>query len=225
MPEILIHAFKDALLIIAALLPIINPPGGAPVFLLATQGASPGTRAFLARRIAINASILLLGAMFIGSYVLAYFGISAGTIKVAGGLLVASIGWKMLQTEDRPHEAAAAPADWSRPIAEKRAFYPLTFPLSVGPGSIAVALTLGARVYAGGSKPLGAPLSAAIAIAVLALAIYLSFRFADRGVRLLGETGTNVLLRLAAFVTLCVGIEIFQDGARELLVPWLSGKP
>ena len=106
--------------------------------------------------------------------------------------------------------------DWSRKVAERRAFYPLTFPLTVGPGSVAVAVTLGANVYHGGSRPIGAPISALIAIAVLAVSIYLCYRFADRLVRLLGETGTTVLLKLAAFVLLCIGIEILVGGIGEI---------
>ncbi len=214
----LISAFTNALLIVAALLPILNPPGVAPIFLLLTQGASPDTRHFLARKIALNSTILLLAAMFIGSYVLDYFGISGRTIKVAGGLLVASIAWKVLQADDQSHDdSLTAAADWSRKIAERRAFYPLTFPLTVGPGSIAVALTLGASVYKGGSQPLAAPLSALFAIAVIALVVYLSFRFADRIVKLLGETGTTVMLRLMAFVLLCIGIEIMIGGLAEII--------
>jgi multiple antibiotic resistance protein len=215
--QVLIFAFKNALLIVAALFPIINPIGGAPIFLLVTQGASPQTRHFLARRIALNGTLLLLGAMFVGSYVLDYFGISTGTVKVAGGLLVSAIGWKMLQSDDQIQDGPVDKAlDWSRKVAERRAFYPLTFPLTVGPGSIAVAVTLGANVYHGGSRPIGAPISALIAIAVLAVSIYLCYRFADRLVRLLGETGTTVLLKLAAFVLLCIGIEILVGGVGEI---------
>lgn len=221
LPDVLLFASKNALLIVAALLPIINPPGGAPMFLLVTRGASSETRAFLARRIAVNSALLLLAAMFIGSYVLAYFGISTETVKLAGGMLIASFGWQLLKDDDpHPDSGGAKQGDWSRQVAERRAFYPLTFPLTVGPGSTAVALTLGARVYSGGSRPIAAPLSAIAAVLALALAIYLAYRFAERAVRLLGETGTIVLLRLAAFVLLCVGIEIFWDGLSALLAPW-----
>lgn len=222
--EILIHTIKNALLIVAALLPIINPFGGAPIFLVITQGASPETRHFLARRIALNSVTVLIVAMFIGSYVLEYFGISTGTVKIAGGLLVASLGWKMLQADDQAQDGAvAASADWSRQVAERRAFYPLTFPLTVGPGSIAVALTLAASIYQdkSGLRPLAAPISAVLAVLVLALVIYLCYRFADRIVKLLGDTGTTVLLRLAAFVLLCIGIEILFGGLAELIPPLL----
>ncbi|GAA5179860.1 MarC family protein [Niveibacterium umoris] len=219
MLDILQAAFKNTVLILAALLPIINPPGGAPVFLLLTHGASPDTRRYLARQVAWNASLLLVAAMFIGSYVLDYFGISTATVKVAGGLLVGSIGWKMLQTDDAHQDDAGARIEWTRPVAASRAFYPHTFPLTVGPGSIAVALTLGASVYQGGKRPIAAPLGALIAVVVVAITIYLCYGFADRIVGLLGKTGTTVMLRLTAFVLLCIGIEIFWGGASDLLEP------
>lgn len=222
MIEILQATFKNTVLILAALLPIINPPGGAPVFLLLTRGASSETRRFLARKVAWNASMLLIAAMFVGSYVLDYFGISAATVRVAGGMLVASIGWKMLQTEESHAEEAGSHVEWSRPVAASRAFYPHTFPLTVGPGSIAVALTLGASVYHGGKRPIAAPLGALIAVLVVALIIYLCYGFADRIVGLLGKTGTIVMLRLTAFVLLCIGIEIFWGGASDLLEPLLQ---
>lgn len=218
--EILIHTLKNALLIVAALLPILNPFGGAPIFLAITRGASAETRHFLARRIALNSVVVLIVAMFIGSYVLEYFGISTGTVKIAGGLLVASMGWKMVQAEDPPQDGAvSATADWSRQVAERRAFYPLTFPLTVGPGSIAVALTLAASIYKdkSGFRPLAAPISAVIGVLVLAVVIYLCYRFADRMVKLIGDTGTTVLLRLAAFVLLCIGLEIVVGGLTEIM--------
>ncbi|WP_374399543.1 MarC family protein [Niveibacterium sp.] len=222
MLDILQYAVKNTALILAALLPIINPPGGAPIFLLLTRGASADTRRYLARQVAWNASLLLLAAMFIGSYVLEYFGISAATVRVAGGMLVASIGWKMLQTDDAHHDDASSHIEWTRPVAESRAFYPHTFPLTVGPGSIAVALTLGASVYQGGKRPIAAPLGALLAVLIVAIIIYLCYGFADRIVGLLGKTGTTVMLRLTAFVLLCIGIEIFWGGASDLLEPLLQ---
>jgi multiple antibiotic resistance protein len=219
--EILQNTLKSTALILAALLPIINPPGGAPIFLMLTRGASPDTRRYLARQVAWNATLLLIAAMFIGSYVLDYFGISAATVRVAGGMLVASIGWKMLQSDDAHHDDAGSHIEWTRPVAASRAFYPHTFPLTVGPGSIAVALTLGASVYQGGKRPIAAPLGALLAVLIVAIIIYLCYGFADRIVGLLGKTGTTVMLRLTAFVLLCIGIEIFWGGASDLLEPLL----
>jgi len=220
MLELTSQVLRTALLIVAALIPIINPPGGAALFLMLTQGASAETRRFLARKIATNASALILGAMFIGSYVLDFLGVSSSIVRVAGGLLVASFGWQTLKSEDAADDDSRKRVDWSSPQAGERVFYPLTFPLTVGPGTIAVAITLGASVYEGGHKPLAGPIAAVLATAFIAGLIYLCYRYAHRLIDLLGQSGTNVFLRFAAFAMLCVGVQIFWDGVAELLAPW-----
>ncbi len=222
MPDTLIILIKSLALILGALLPIVNPLGAMPIFLLATSGATESTRYFLAQRVAIFSAVLLLGAMFVGSYVLAYFGISTDTVRLAGGALVMSFGWKMLQSDDKVDDTGATPADWSRPVAAQRAFYPLTFPLTVGPGSIAVALTLGASLSqpASGVVRWLAPVGAIFGVFLTAGAIYICYRFADKMLQVLGKTGTAVMLRLMAFVLFCIGIEIFLGGVAELLQTW-----
>lgn len=223
MPEILVLLFKNAALIVGALLPIVNPLGGMPIFLLATSGATESTRRFLAQRVALFGAGLLLAAMFLGSYVLAYFGISTDTVRIAGGIVVAAFGWKMLHSDDKVDDAGAASADWSYPVAAQRAFYPLTFPLTVGPGSIAVAITLGASLYQRhpGSAVWIAPVAAILGIFLTGASIYVCYRFADRFVRILGDTGTAVMLRLMAFVLFCIGIEIFLNGMIDWVQGWL----
>ncbi len=134
-----------AALAIAALLPVVNPPGCAPVFLSLTPGASDATRTLLARRLAINGVLLLVAAMLIGSYVLGFFGLSLSVVKIAGGLLVIATGWRLLNSEGASESASMAPkVAWAADEMTRRSFYPLTFPLTVGPGSLSVALTLGA---------------------------------------------------------------------------------
>ena len=144
----LIAAFKTVFVVVAALLPILNPPGAAPVFLARTHGASPGVRAVLARRIALNVFCMLVVAMFVGSFVLEFFGISLPVVRVAGGLLVCSTAWQLLTAADPQGtgDAALTGNSVSFDALSQRAFYPLTFPLTCGPGSIAVAITLGASL-------------------------------------------------------------------------------
>src|SRR5262245_5161894 len=136
MPEITTLFIKTVLFVMAALLPIMNPPGNAPVFLSLTGGASEKVRALIARRVGRNAFFLLLAAMLIGSYVLAFFAISLPVVKVAGGLLVISTGWNLLVTEEQSpgtHAVSTASSAWGLDRVANKAFYPLTFPLTVGP--------------------------------------------------------------------------------------------
>jgi multiple antibiotic resistance protein len=216
----LIAAFKTVFVVVAALLPVLNPPGAAPVFLSMTQGASAEVRAVLARRIAVNVLVMLVAAMFVGSFVLEFFGISLPVVRVAGGLLVCSTGWQLLSASD-PQETgdARTAASASFDVLSQRAFYPLTFPLTCGPGSLAVAITLGANLQA--SKVAVLHMSAAVlGVLVLAASIYVCLRFADGLLKPLGKTGATVFLRLSAFVLLCIGVQIFWDGLSELLEPW-----
>jgi multiple antibiotic resistance protein len=205
-----------AALAIAALLPVVNPPGCAPVFLSLTPGASDATRTLLARRLATNGSLLLVAAMLIGSYVLGFFGLSLSVVKIAGGLLVIATGWRLLNSEGASESASMAPkVAWAADEMTRRSFYPLTFPLTVGPGSLSVALTLGAGTRGPDVSVLVGVAGAMMGIAGVGLAIYLCYRFAGSVMAMLGATGTAVLLRLSAFILLAVGVEILCNGLGE----------
>jgi multiple antibiotic resistance protein len=223
MTEIITSIVKTVLFVMAALLPIMNPPGNAPVVLALTAGASEQVRALIARRIARNVFSLLLAAMLVGSYVLAFFGISLPVVKVAGGLLVISTGWGLLATEDPSPTTQAMPSGsspWSPDRVAQKAFYPLTFPLTVGPGSISVSLTLGAGLHEQGHEIIVPLIASIIGLALAAGVVYLSYRYAGRLIHALGTTGTIVLLRLSAFILICIGVQLVWGGLSELLQPW-----
>jgi multiple antibiotic resistance protein len=217
--ELLAAAGKSFLFVFAALLPILNPAATAPIFLGLTEGASQATRAALARRIAGNMVMLLMGSMLVGSYVLEFFGISLPIVRVGGGLIVASMAWRLLHTSSPTQDSRTELAEAFTPeMARRQAFYPLTFPISCGPGSIAAAITVGvsladARLSISLARMGGAVLSL-VAIGVL---LYLAFRYAQKLLKPLGEAGTVVFLRLSAFILLCLGVQIVWDGASELL--------
>ena len=205
---------KTALLEVAALFPIVNPVGTAPIFLSLTRGASSDTRAVLARRVAVNGFVLLVASMLVGSYILKFFGVSLPVVQVAGGLVLTSTGWTLLTRP--PGEAGAdrtVPAthrDWLH-----QSFYPLTLPLTVGPGSLSVAVTLGANASGRLAPVLLATLAAA---AFIGLTIYLSYAWSERLERLLGESAINVFLRLSSFLLLCIGVQILANGVKALKI-------
>jgi len=204
--------FIDTLLLtFAALFPIVSPIAGAPVFLGLTQFASDKQRNDLAWAVSLNSFFLLLGALFVGSHVLAFFGISLPIVRVAGGLVLAAFGWKLLNSDERPDGGRDAKAT---SVAVPDAFYPLTMPLTVGPGSISVAITLGSqrRTTDDFTYLLQVGTGAVLGILGIALSIFLCYRFAERTVAMLGRSGTNVVVRLSAFIELCIGIQILWDG-------------
>src|SRR5262249_23182738 len=134
----------SALLVAGTLFPIVNPLGNAPIFLTLTRGLSEQGLARLAWSIAVNSLVLMLVSIFIGTHILGFFGISLPVVQVGGGLVVVSTGWALLRRSDDD-----ATEDVQKPCNEanylRQAFYPLTLPLTVGPGSISAAITVGAN--------------------------------------------------------------------------------
>jgi multiple antibiotic resistance protein len=212
---------KNALLVIGALFPIVNPLGTAPIFLTLTGRFPKGAHAVLARKIALNGFALLAGSILIGTYILAFFGISLPVVQVGGGMVVIAAAWSLLNPRDdadeRPDTTPAAnPAELSR-----QAFYPLTLPLTVGPGSISVAITVGANRPQGSEAHWAYLVAAVFGAAVVAMTIYFSYRFAESLARALGETAMNVILRLSSFILLCIGVQIAWNGVSALLRTFL----
>jgi multiple antibiotic resistance protein len=212
------HASVVALvfLVFAGLLPIVNPLGSVPMFLALTAGLSTHVRRWLAWRIAVNGFVLLIVSILIGSHVLDFFGISLPVVQVGGGLVVVATGWRLLNEPDDPQPPHAAPVASIEQFAG-RAFYPLTLPLTVGPGSISVAIALGANTPHAGLSALAAIAAIVVAIALIAACIYVSYRFAENMARFLGKTGTAVFLRLSSFIVVCIGVQITWNGVQALL--------
>jgi multiple antibiotic resistance protein len=206
---------QGVLLVVAALFPIINPLGNAPFFLALTQDQTAAERRALARKVALNGFLLLLGAIFVGDFILAFFGVTIPIVQVAGGLVVASLGWKRLgddsQTPKSQHTALADDG-----AIEAKAFYPLTLPLTVGPGSISVAITIGANFPSTVQPFISDAISAIIGAFIVCVMTWLSFGYADRLTRFLGPGGLAVVLRLSAFILLCIGVQIMWNGADAL---------
>lgn len=218
--DLLLALGKSFLFVFAALLPILNPAATAPIFLGLTEGASAATRALLARRIARNMFGLMLGSMLVGSYVLSFFGISLPIVRVGGGLILAASAWRLLTATHATVDSRTELAESFTPeMARRQAFYPLTFPISCGPGSIAAAITVGVSLQDDrlllSLARMGGGVLALLAVGVL---LYLAFRYAQRLLRPLGEAGTVIFLRLSAFILLCLGVQIVWDGASELLL-------
>lgn len=219
MESLFVPFLRALVLVPITLLPIINPLGTAPVF-VATAGSDSTVSQRLARQIAVNSWFVLVGCMLIGTYVLAVFGISLPVVRLAGGLLLAANGWRMLNTndEDDVHAAAAEEAaSLSNYQLIRRSFFPMTFPLTTGPGTIAASIALGAQI------PTTAPVLylAGAVVAVLgsflvSLVIYFIFKNSAHVLHRLGDIGTMVLTRLMAFILLCIGIQFMWTGWAEL---------
>jgi multiple antibiotic resistance protein len=213
---------RPAIFAVAALMPIVNPLGTAPIFLSMSADLPTVARRALSRQVAWNCFLLLAAAMVVGSHVLRLFGISVPIVRVGGGLLVIANGWRLLNAEEAPSlDKPPVTEAWEREVA-RRAFYPLTFPLTVGPGSISIAITLGAGLSTRATTGIADFVTDLIGVAIVALSVYLSYRFASRLISFLGDTGAAVFLRLSSFILLCVGVSIMWGGISDLLQPLLS---
>jgi len=208
-------AVKVFLLTLTALFPIVDPLAGSPIFLSMTQQYPEATQRALAWRIALNSLLLMVGSYFVGTHVLNFFGVSLPVVQVGGGLVVVSIGWGILLEKDDTAETARRNVTCSDPL--RSAFYPLTLPLTVGPGSISVAITLGANSTRHYGFHLTIIVAALLAMTTIAVSILLCYGLADQLARLIGKTGMIVIVRLSSFLLVCIGVQIMWNGMSALL--------
>ncbi len=215
-------AVQAFLLSFPALFSIINPLTGAFIFFEVTESRAERERERLARQVALYSLLVMLVALWAGSFILAFFGISVEALRIGGGAVVAAAAWHLLNA---PEQREAQKQEQAAPVegAEDIALFPLTIPFTTGPGTIAVSVALGAEhpLALSGSLRFFAGLSAA-AVANAAV-IWLAYRLGDRIAHMLGPTGTRTVTRLFAFLLLCIGVQILITGVEGVLSPLVQG--
>ncbi len=203
-----------------ALFSIVNPIAGAFFFNEVTEGRSHDERLFLARRIGLYAALVMLAALWVGADVLRFFGISIAALRIAGGVVIAGSGWGMLAApgaREDVKQQQAAPATGAADVA----FFPLTMPLTTGPGTISVAVALSAARPP--AQPFAFLAGVSGAAAAMAVLIWLAYRSADRLGALLSASARRSFARMTAFLLLCVGVQIMISGIDDVLRPLLAG--
>ena len=218
----MLETAKNVLLILSALFPIVNPLGGSPVFLALTHDYPTAARRALARQVAMNSFILLIASFMVGTHILNFFGISIPVVQVGGGLVVIANGWAMLNQKPEPDRGREVQKKVDLHDIFRNAFYPLTLPLTVGPGSISVAITLGANLPHHLGPNLLATLATLIGALVVAVSIYLCYGFADRLAAVVGQSGMSIILRLSSFLLLCIGVQIMWNGVSALMHSFIA---
>jgi len=199
------------LLAFPALFSIVNPIGGALIFDSVTTGRSREDKQKLAVRIAVYAMVVLLASLWLGGYILNFFGVSLSALRIAGGLVVAVRAWSLLMQPEAHEERKANQAEPAQ-HADDIAFFPLTMPLTTGPGTIAVAIALSSQRPATGFGTLGFFGGMSLAAVAIAVLIWLCYRWSDAVTTMLGQSGARVMSRLVAFLLLCVGVQIIVTG-------------
>jgi multiple antibiotic resistance protein len=211
------------LLAFPALFSIVNPLGASLIFAEVTDERTPAERAMLARKVAIYGLLILLVSLWIGSTLLAFFGITIGALRIAGGLVVAVRAWSLLQApeanEAKKKDQARQDGRTAAADVSSTAFFPLTMPFTVGPGSISVAIALGAErpESSGLLRRFEFTVGACLAAITVCLIVWIAYSGAPRLVRLLGPSGARIVTRLVALILLCIGVQIVISGVQEVL--------
>lgn len=195
----------------AALFPICNPLGNAPIFLSITDGEKRSTRAAQALKGSLYVFLILAGFLIAGTFILSFFGISLPGVRIAGGFVVATVGMNLLRSA---HHQTQQPDEKSE--AEDKpdiSFTPLALPLIAGPGAIAVVMT---RSTENPHLLSMATLAALTGILLLSLTCWIVLREADKVLSVLGVNGANALTKIMAFLLLCIGVQLIIDGIRPV---------
>lgn len=232
--------WNSFLIAFSALLPLINPLGSALVFLGLVGQREPEVYRSLARRIAINNVIFLAVIELLGSAILRFFGISLPIVQLAGGTVIAAMGWSVLNEADaaagavkrkeqaavrreaKASEAAGAADELGERDElgglEQKLFYPFTFPVTSGPGTLVATLTLSAHIASGTvvANVMG-HLGIFAAVLVLSGLVYLCYAYAPTITKAISPGTAHGILRVIAFILLCIGVQIAWNGLSVLL--------
>jgi len=202
----------------SALLPLINPFGSALIFLGLVGDQPISVYRDLARRIAFNTVMFLLVVELVGTALLAFFGISLPVVQVSGGLVLASMGWSLLNKPDARDESKTEAAQASTGTLNQKVFYPLTFPVTAGPGCIVVMLTLTAHAS---TKDLTsnvlAHVGVLLAVVVLSVTVFVCYAYAPKISQRVSPQTAHGVLRVIAFVLLSIGVQITWNGVESLI--------
>jgi multiple antibiotic resistance protein len=212
------------LIAFTALLPLMNPLGSALVFFGVAGEASPKIYRSLARRIAINNVIFLAIIELLGATILKFFGVSLPIVQFSGGMVIAAMGWSLLNERDaransrkKQEETEVVDETHAREL-EQKAFYPFTFPITSGPGTLVALLTVTAhisdRVL---TRNILAHVGVFLAVVVLSIVIYFCYAYAPKITKIIPPSTAHGILRVIAFILLCIGIQIAWNGLSVLL--------
>ncbi len=201
-----------------ALFPVVNPLGGSLLYNSITHSLDASVKRRLARKIAMNAFFLLIGVLFVGVWVLKLFGIQIPIVQLAGGAVVATRGWMIMNTGVNARAGDSNMIN-NEKTAMSSSFFPLTLPMTAGPGSIATAITLGAEAQIMDGKLLSIAdyIGFSVGILLISITVYLTYHSAGYLMKRLRENSRMVIMKLSAFITLCIGLTVVSKGLLGLI--------
>lgn len=215
-------AWISFLFAFTALLPLINPIGSALVFLGLVGDEPAEVYRQLARKIAVATIVFLAVIEFLGSLILSFFGISLPVVQVTGGVIIAATAWSLLFESDasvntrKKHEEIGDGSIHDDDL-DGKIFYPFTFPITAGPGTLVVMLTLSARVSNKGlTEIVAGHAGILLAAIVLSASVYFCYGYAPRLIKAISPSTVHGILRVIAFILMCIGVQIAWNGVSML---------
>jgi multiple antibiotic resistance protein len=216
-------AWISFLLALTALVPLVNPPGSA-LELLGLVGDEPiSIYERLARKIALSTIIFLVVIEFLGSLILNFFGISLPVVQLTGGIVIAATAWSLLFETETDADAQRKCAEVSARGSvgddklDDKVFFPFTFPITAGPGTLVVMLTLSAHVSAKAlPEMIAGHAGIVLAAVVLCVAVYFCYGYAPRLIKAVSPSTVHGILRVIAFLLMCIGVQIACNGVSML---------
>ncbi|MBP5984531.1 MAG: MarC family NAAT transporter [Fluviicola sp.] len=200
--------------IFAALFSVINPLGTVPVFVGLTKDETTSNRNKTAAWTSINVFLILIISFFIGKYVLAFFGISLNSLKIAGGLIIATSGFSLLSGSFTRHKGMKR-TSVQQDLATRSevSLTPLAIPMLAGPGSISLLITMNQSLVT-----MNAYLIATSAVLAVSFAVYLVLRSSQFIVKMLGASGINGVSRIIGFIVIAIGVEYVSSAVQEIMI-------
>lgn len=199
-----------ALLCFTSFFTLTNPLGTMPVFLTMTNGLSETDRKNIVKRATVISFIILMTFTFCGQFLFKFFGISTNGFRIAAGIIILKIGYDMLQAR---YTNTKLKDEEIKTYANDISITPLSIPMLCGPGAIANGIILMDDADIWELK-----LTMVIVIAIVYLLTYIILRLSTRLVKIIGETGNNVMMRLMGLILMVIAVECFVGGVRPILI-------
>lgn len=199
-----------ALLCFTSFFTLTNPLGTMPVFLTMTNGLSDNERKHIIKRATIVSIVILIAFTLCGQFLFKFFGISTNGFRIAAGFIILKIGYDMLQAR---YSNAKLKEDEIKAYVNDISITPLSIPMLCGPGAIANGIILMSDATTWELK-----VTLVATIVIVYILSYVILRLSTRLVKLIGETGNNVMMRLMGLILMVIAVECFVGGLKPILI-------
>lgn len=209
----------DLIYAFVALFPVMNPIGNGFIINGFLGELNNEERNAAIKKIVINCFLVAIGSLVAGHLILLLFGLAVPVIQVGGGLVICKTGWDWLSDSSKSDAKTSDNVDKiNKDDIEKKLFYPLSFPMVIGPGSISVifALMATATISNDWLKTSINYIAIILAIAMLLTVFYILLKASPKITKRLGDSGSLIINKLIAFITFCIGIQILVTGISKI---------